>query len=148
MFDFRACPSGWAPGSPIRFHQVFECSHIGSQLRFIEAGHKVKFTVRFRGREITHPEKAQEQLTWVIQQTEDIANVETRAMMEGRTMTVMVAPKPAIMQKVAQAKIAAEKARQQAEKEGRTLPEEPSLPSMTDVNAGHEDDDDDEDEAN
>src|SRR4029077_5829397 len=60
--------------------------------RFIEAGHKVKFTVRFRGREITHPEKAQEQLTWVISQTEDIANVETRPMMEGRTMTVMVAP--------------------------------------------------------
>src|SRR5262249_43153355 len=27
--------------------------------RFLEAGHKVKFTVRFRGREITHPEKAQ-----------------------------------------------------------------------------------------
>ena len=34
--------------------------------RFLEAGHKVKFTVRFRGREITHPEKAQEQLTIVI----------------------------------------------------------------------------------
>src|SRR3954469_15163105 len=29
--------------------------------RFIEAGHKVKFTVRFRGREITRPEKAHEQ---------------------------------------------------------------------------------------
>ncbi len=114
--------------------------------RFLEAGHKVKFTVRFRGREITHPEKAQEQLTWVMQQTEDIANVETRAMMEGRTMTVMVAPKPTIMQKVAQAKIAAEKARQLAEKEGRVLPSEPSLPSMTDVNAGNEDDDDDDDD--
>lgn len=112
--------------------------------RFIEAGHKVKFTVRFRGREITHPEKAQEQLTWVIQQTEDVANVETRPMMEGRAMTVMVSPKPAVMQKVAQAKIAAEKARQQAEKEGRAVPSEPSLPSMTDVNAGDDDDDEDD----
>src|SRR5213078_1969108 len=53
--------------------------------RFLEAGHKVKFTVRFRGREITHPEKAQEQLTFVIQETEDLCNVETRAMMEART---------------------------------------------------------------
>ncbi len=44
--------------------------------RFLEAGHKVKFTVRFRGREITHPEKAQEQLTVVIQGTEDLANIE------------------------------------------------------------------------
>src|SRR3954466_11913748 len=44
--------------------------------RFLEAGHKVKFTVRFRGREITHPEKAQEQLTLVIAGTEDLANLE------------------------------------------------------------------------
>ena len=33
--------------------------------RFLEAGNKVKFTVRFRGREITHPEKAQSQLDWM-----------------------------------------------------------------------------------
>lgn len=109
--------------------------------RFLEAGHKVKFTVRFRGREITHPEKAQEQLQYIIQQIEDIANVETRAMMEARSMTVLVAPKPAIMQKVAQAKAAAEKARQQAEKEGKPLPpEEESLPDLDD-----DDDDDDDD---
>src|SRR5882757_3964093 len=37
--------------------------------RFLEAGHKVKFTVRFRGREITHPEKAQEQLNVIMQAT-------------------------------------------------------------------------------
>jgi translation initiation factor IF-3 len=114
--------------------------------RFLEAGHKVKFTVRFRGREITHPEKAQEQLTYVIAQTEDLSNIESRPMMEARTMTVLISPKPQIMQKVAQAKIAAEKARQQAEKEGRVIPSEPSLPSMTDVNADHDDDDDDDDE--
>jgi translation initiation factor IF-3 len=111
--------------------------------RFLEAGHKVKFTVRFRGREITHPEKAQEQLQFCIAETEDLANVETRAMMEARAMTIVVAPKPAIMQKVAQAKIAQEKARQQAEKEGRPLPPSPPSESMADV----DDDEDDEDEA-
>jgi translation initiation factor IF-3 len=110
--------------------------------RFLEAGHKVKFTVRFRGREITHPEKAQEQLTLVIQGTEDLANVETRAMMEARTMTVMVSPKPAIMQRVAQLKAQREKDRQLAAKEGRELPSEPSLPDMED----DDDDDDDEDD--
>jgi len=109
--------------------------------RFLEAGHKVKVTVRFRGREITHPEKAQEQLTLMINATEDLANVESRAMMEARTMTVLIAPKPAVMQKVAQAKIAAEKARQLAEKEGRAVPSEPSLPNLDE-----EDDDDDEDD--
>ena len=111
--------------------------------RFIESGHKVKVTVRFRGREITHPEKAQEQLDIFIKGVEDIANVETRAMMEARTMTVLLAPKPQVMQRVAQAKIAAEKARQLAEKEGRPMPSEASLPSMADL----DDDDDDDDDA-
>jgi translation initiation factor IF-3 len=115
--------------------------------RFLEAGHKVKFTVRFRGREITHPEKAQEQLTVVVQGTEDLSNVETRAMMEARAMTIVIAPKPAIMQKVAQAKILAEKERQKAEKEGRVIPvSADSLPSLAEVNA-REDEEDEEDEA-
>jgi len=111
--------------------------------RFLEQGNKVKFTVRFRGREITHPEKAQDQLDKVVQQSEDIANVEVRPMMEGRTMTLLISPKPAVMQKVSQMKVAAEKARQQAIKEGRALPpepeEEPDLPD--------DDDDDDDDDA-
>jgi translation initiation factor IF-3 len=110
--------------------------------RFLEAGHKVKITVRFRGREITHPEKAQEQIQIVLAGLEDLANLESRAAMEARTMTVLVAPKPAVMQRVAQAKAAAEKARQQAEKEGRPMPEpSASLPDLPD------DDDDDDDDA-
>ena len=94
--------------------------------RFLEAGHKVKFTVRFRGREITHPEKAQEQLDWIVKECEEIANVEVRPAMEQRTMTLLMAPKPAVMHKVAQAKAAAEKARQQAIKEGRAAPTDTS----------------------
>src|SRR5579864_2202507 len=108
--------------------------------RFLEAGHKVKFTVRFRGREITHPEKAHEQLDIVLKQLEDVANIETRPMMEARAMSVLVAPKPAIMQKVAQQRAAIEKARQLAEKEGRTVPPAPSSADLPD-----EPDDDDDD---
>src|SRR5277367_3246774 len=55
---------------------------IKSARRFLEAGHKVKFTVRFRGREITHPEKAQEQIDFIMRALEDVANVEARAAME------------------------------------------------------------------
>jgi translation initiation factor IF-3 len=111
--------------------------------RFLEAGNKVKFTVRFRGREITHPEKAQIQLDHVVRECEDLANVEMRPMMEGRTMTLLVAPKPAVMQKVSQIKAAAEKARQQAIKEGRVLPpEEPE----EELDLGDDDDDDDDDD--
>jgi translation initiation factor IF-3 len=110
--------------------------------RFLEHGNKVKFTVRFRGREITHPEKAQEQLDHVVRDCEDLANVEVRPIMEGRTMTLLVAPKPAVMQRVSQTKAAAEKARQQAIKEGRALPvEEPEPEDLED-----DDDDDDEDD--
>ncbi len=72
--------------------------------RFLEEGNKVKFTVRFRGREITHPEKAREQIDFCAKALEDVANVETRATMEARTMTVIMAPKPAVMQKAVQAR--------------------------------------------
>jgi translation initiation factor IF-3 len=108
--------------------------------RFLEAGHKVKFTVRFRGREITHPEKAHEQIDIILKALDDVANVETRPMMEARAMSIVVAPKPALMQKVAQMRAAQEKARQQAEKEGKPLPPAPSSAEL------HEDEDDDDDE--
>ena len=110
--------------------------------RFLEAGHKVKITVRFRGREITHPEKAQEQIKIIVDAIEDIANLETRAMMEARAMSVLVAPKPAIMQRVAQLKAQREKERQQAEREGLAPP--PESESLLDVE-DHDDDDDDDD---
>lgn len=118
--------------------------------RFLEAGHKVKFTVRFRGREITHPEKAQEQLDWIVKQCEDLANIEVRPAMEQRTMTLLMAPKPAIMQKVAQARVAAEKARQKALAEGRAaaLPaEEEELEKLErELEEKDQDEDDDDDE--
>src|SRR5579871_4115610 len=112
--------------------------------RFLEAGHKVKFTVRFRGREITHPEKAHEQLDVILKALEDVANIETRPMMEARAMSLIVAPKPAVMQKVAQQRAAQEKARQQAEKEGKPLPPSPSSLQLPEDEDDDDDDDDDE----
>jgi translation initiation factor IF-3 len=114
--------------------------------RFLEAGHKVKFTVRFRGREITHPEKAHEQIDIILKALDDVANVETRPMMEARAMSIVVAPKPALMQKVAQMRAAQEKARQQAEKEGKPLPPPPSSLQLPDEEDDEDDDDDDDDE--
>src|SRR5271157_4537396 len=103
--------------------------------RFLEAGHKVKFTVRFRGREITHPEKAREQLDIVMKAVEDLVVVESRPAMENRAMTLLVAPKPAIMQRVVQQRAADEKARQ----EGKAVPEPPT----TAMELPDEDDEDD-----
>ena len=118
--------------------------------RFLEAGHKVKFTVRFRGREITHPEKAQEQLDWIVKQCEETSVVEVRPAMEQRAMTLIIAPKPAILQKVAQARAAAEKARQRAIQEGRAAPaqteEETEIEKLQEKLDEEDDDDDDDDE--
>lgn len=120
--------------------------------RFIEAGNKVKFTCRFRGREITHPERAAEQLNHFVKACEDIANVEARPAMEGKTMTLLLAPKPVILQRVAQAKAAAEKARQEALKAGRTPPpevaqEDKELEELeSQLEEGDEDEDDDDED--
>ena len=68
----------------------FKTKHVR---RFLEEGNKVKLTVRFRGREITHPETAQRQIDAIIKAVEDLATVETSARLEGRTMTAILAPR-------------------------------------------------------
>jgi translation initiation factor IF-3 len=67
----------------------FKLRHIQ---RFLEEGNKVKITCRFRGREITHPEMAMRQLQLFVERTQDIALVEVEPRMEGRTMTLILAP--------------------------------------------------------
>ncbi len=68
----------------------FKVKHVR---RFLEDGNKVKLTVRFRGREITHPETAKRQIDIVIDAVEDLCVVENAGRMEGRTMTAILAPK-------------------------------------------------------
>ncbi len=62
--------------------------------RWLEDGMKVKVRVRFRGREITYPELAMEQLQEVAKALADIAVVEQAPDMEGRTMLMILAPRP------------------------------------------------------
>ena len=61
--------------------------------RFLEEGHKVKFTLMFRGREVTHPELGARVLKRVLEELEDIAGVESNMRHEGRTMTMLLAPR-------------------------------------------------------
>ncbi|MEM7606067.1 MAG: translation initiation factor IF-3 [Myxococcota bacterium] len=69
---------------------AFKVKHVR---RFLEEGNKVKLTVRFRGREITHPETAKRQIDIIIDEVQDIAIIENGGRMEGRTMTALLAPK-------------------------------------------------------
>lgn len=60
--------------------------------RFLESGNKVKVTIMFRGREVTHPEFGLKLLEKVAGETEDVGQVESRANMTGRTMSMVIAP--------------------------------------------------------
>ena len=60
---------------------------------FLEDGNKVKLTMMFRGRQVTHPELGQEVLARVLEDLQDIAKVESRPLLEGRNMTMVLAKK-------------------------------------------------------
>jgi translation initiation factor IF-3 len=67
----------------------FKLKHI---VRFLGEGNKAKVTIRFRGREIAHPETAARVLDRVIEEVGELAVVEQPYRMEGRTMTMILAP--------------------------------------------------------
>ncbi len=60
--------------------------------RWLKQGHKVRVTVRFRGREMDYPEIALEDLKEIAQSLADLGTIEQAPMMEGRTMHVVLAP--------------------------------------------------------
>ena len=60
--------------------------------RWLQEGMKVKVRIRFRGREITYPEIAREELREVAAELADVAIVEVTPDMEGRTMLMILAP--------------------------------------------------------
>lgn len=62
--------------------------------KFLDAGDKVKLTVLFRGRSITHPELGRDLLAQLSEQLHDHGTIEQTPRMEGRTMTLYMAPAP------------------------------------------------------
>ena len=61
-------------------------------VKFLEKGNKVKVSIRFRGRAITHKEIGREVMDRFATDLEEIAKVESRAKMEGRSMFLTLAP--------------------------------------------------------
>ena len=59
---------------------------------FIKSGHKVKASVMFRGREITHREIGKELLERFIEAMSDISKVDSKLKMEGKNMSVIMSP--------------------------------------------------------
>src|SRR3954452_19168082 len=66
---------------------------------FLSEGHKVKVTLQFRGREMAHPELGSRLLDSVLAQVDGLGKIETQARLEGRNMTMVLAPEKKIAPK-------------------------------------------------
>jgi translation initiation factor IF-3 len=113
--------------------------------KFLEAGNKVRVVCRFRGREITHPELANQQLDVFIRQLEDVANLDQRPTMEAKAMAIVLGPKPQVLQRLAQERTRRDEERARLQEEGALAP--PADEEEDEQDEEDEDDDDDEAEA-
>ena len=66
--------------------------YVRKATKWLETGKKVKFQVRFRGREITHPEVGKATLDGIADDLSEIAEIEQEPKLEGWSMTLLVAP--------------------------------------------------------
>ena len=60
--------------------------------KFITKGDKVKFTVRFKGREMQHSQLGKDLMSRIIEETKDVAKVESHPKLEGRQMVMIIQP--------------------------------------------------------
>ena len=66
---------------------------VNQTVKFLKSGDKVKVTVRFRGRELHHTQLGQDLLVKFGEAVTEVGNVEKAPKLEGRNMTMVVAPK-------------------------------------------------------
>lgn len=68
-------------------------TRIRNASKYLEKGHKVKLSIRFKGRQMAHPELGEEVMNKFAEKVSSIADVEQKAKLEGRNMTMLLAPK-------------------------------------------------------
>jgi len=66
---------------------------IRNAMKFLEHGDKVKFTLRFRGREVAHIAIGSELMDRVVNDLEEHSKIESSPKLEGKQMTLIIAPK-------------------------------------------------------
>jgi translation initiation factor IF-3 len=113
--------------------------------RFLQAGDKVKFTVRFRGREMAHTNIGREVLDQLIEQLQDVAVVEQKPQIESRSMSLVVAPNAKTLKAAHQA-LQEQSRRRKAEKSARQHPHDDDEQAAPGEEEEDDDDLDDEDE--
>lgn len=81
----------------VRLSPTIDLNDFNTKLRnarkFLEKGDKVKASIRFKGRAITHKEIGKKVLDRLALETADIASIESAAKMDGRSMFLILAPK-------------------------------------------------------
>jgi translation initiation factor IF-3 len=118
--------------------------------KFLDEGHKVKITIMFRGREVHHPELGMRILDRVAEHNGHLAKVEASPKLDGRNMTMVLAPDKRVQAAVEAARKKAVAAERNAEREAQRngaaagpeasgTPESgPSAPATTPVRVGDE----------
>lgn len=81
----------------VRLSPTIDVNDFNTKLRnarkFLEKGDKVKASIRFKGRAITHKEIGQKVLDRMAEETADLASVEQKPKMDGRSMFLVLSPK-------------------------------------------------------
>lgn len=73
--------------------EIGDLTHkLNAAKEFLINGHTVKFTVRFRGRELTHPEVGRDKLNWMLEQLNGLIQPSPNVSMEGKFMNMTVMP--------------------------------------------------------
>ncbi len=68
-------------------------TRVRNSSKYLEKGHKVKVSIRFKGREMAHPELGRDVLVRFADAVKEIAEIEQQPKLEGRFMTMMLMPK-------------------------------------------------------
>jgi len=69
----------------------------GHVIRFLKNRAKVKVTIMFRGREMTHPERGRDLLLRLAEDVKDLGSIESQPLQDGRNMVMMLAPHKAVV---------------------------------------------------
>ena len=67
-------------------------TRIRNASKYLEKGHKIKLSIKFKGRQMAHPELGEEVMNKFAERVSDIAVIEQKAKLEGRNMTMLLAP--------------------------------------------------------
>jgi translation initiation factor IF-3 len=100
----------------------------GHVVRFLKNHDKVKVTIMFRGREMTHPEKGRELLLRLAADLKEIAVIESEPLQDGRNMVMMLAPSKQLLKEDA-AEAAAKDADGAPEAGGEASPADGATPA-------------------